>query len=254
MKLGQMVRPLLPELPDARIYIQDEPEWFQGADVRDDTALEASYHHDVETLPTLIRMVGGKEVARAEGFEHILVDTSGLVIGWPGRRLKQQKLDAVDPDLVLVLERGDECAPIVERFEGAARPRVVRLRAPGRLRSRSQTARRDHRARALDRYLREARLVSLAQSVVTLQLPRGLDRADCVGALCGLDDASGNTLALGTVQEVTEDTVRVLAPLPRAAVVARVRIGRERRDGTPLAPAPARRTSTPVGEGRGGAT
>lgn len=176
------------------------------------------------------------ERARVEGFEHVLVDTSGLVLGWPGRRLKQQKLDAVDPDLVLVLERGDECEPIVERFEGAARPRVVRLRAPGRLRSRSQAARRDHRAQALDRYLREARLVSLARSAVTLQLPRGLDWADCAGALCGLDDASGNTLALGVIQEVSSATVRVLAPDPSAAGVTRVRVGRERRDGTPLVP------------------
>lgn len=194
------------------------------------------------------------ERARREGFEHVLVDTSGLVIGWSGRSLKQQKLDAVDPDLVLVLGRGDECEPIVERFEGAARPRVVRLRAPGRLRSRSQAARRHHRAQALDGYLREARLVSLARSAITLHLPPGLDRAEWAGALCGLDDASGNTRALGIVHEIARDTVRVLAPLPRAAVVARVRIGRERRDGTPLGPAPVGRASTPVGEGRGGAT
>ena len=193
------------------------------------------------------------ERARAEGFERILIDTSGLVIGWPGRLLKQQKLDAVEPDLVLVLERDAECEPIVKRFEGATRPRVVRLRAPGRLRSRSQTARRYHRAQALDAYLRGARLLSLARSAITLQLPRGLDPADCANALCALDDVLGNTLVLGIIQDVTHTTVRVLAPLPRAATVASVRIGRERRDGTPLAPAPARRTSMPVGDERDGA-
>lgn len=194
------------------------------------------------------------ERARQEAFEHVLVDTSGLVLGWPGRLLKQQKLEAVDPDLVLVLERDEECVPILERFEGRARPRVLRLPARGRLRSRSPTARRHHRAGALDGYLRDARLVSLARSEITLELPRGLDPADCVNALCGVDEAQGNTLALGVVQDVTHDTVRVLAPLPRAAVVARVRIGRERSDGTPLAPAPARRTSTRVGDGRDGAS
>ena len=193
------------------------------------------------------------ERARAEGFERVLVDTSGLVTGWPGRLLKQQKIDAVDPDLLLVLERGDECAPIVERFAGLARPRVLRLPAGGRLRSRSQTARRHHRAQALDRYLRDARLVSLARSEITLELPRGLAPTDCVSALCGLDDGRGNTLALGVVQDVTHDAARVLAPLARAAVVARIRVGRERRDLTPLAPVPARRTSTSVGDGRGGA-
>src|SRR6266446_6148768 len=58
------------------------------------------------------------ERARAEHLERVLVDTSGLVLGWPGRELKVRKIEAVDPDLVLFLERGDECAPIVERFAG----------------------------------------------------------------------------------------------------------------------------------------
>jgi polynucleotide 5'-hydroxyl-kinase GRC3/NOL9 len=193
------------------------------------------------------------ERARAEGFDHILVDTSGLVTGWPGRLLKQQKLDAIDPDVVLVLEREDECAPIVTRFEGQLRPRVVRLPARGRVRSRSQTARRRHRAQALDGYLRDARTVSLARSGITLELPRGLDEADCVSALCGLDDARGQTLALGIVEDVASGTLRVLAPLPSVAAVARVRIGRERRDGTSLASAPSRRVSMPIGDGRGDA-
>src|SRR5690606_838396 len=64
----EMVRPLLAELPGVRLYVQDEPAWFQGDDVRDDTALEASWRHDVETVPTLIRMIDGKEAGRAEGW------------------------------------------------------------------------------------------------------------------------------------------------------------------------------------------
>jgi len=191
--------------------------------------------------------------ARAEGLEPILVDTSGLVTGWPGRLLKQRKIEAIDPDLLLVLEREDECAPIVERYEGLPRPHVLRLRARGRPRSRSQTARRRHRVLALDLYLRDARSLSLARSAIALELPPGLDPSGSVSALCGLDDAQGNTLALGIVEDVSSGTVRVLAPLPRAAVVASVRIGRERKDGTPLAPAPARRASTPGGDGRDGA-
>src|SRR5262245_19584408 len=87
--------------------------------------------------------------ARAEGFDHVLVDTSGLVSGWPGHLLKTRKIEAVDPDVVLVLERGDECAPIVASLAARARPRIVRLRARGRPGSRTPAARRGHRARAL---------------------------------------------------------------------------------------------------------
>lgn len=168
--------------------------------------------------------------ARAEPFERVLIDTSGLVLGWPGHRLKQQKIEAVDPDLLVVLERADECTPIVERYSGASRPRVLRLPAMGRAGSRSQIARREHRMRAFDAYLRDAAPVTIARSAV--ELPRGGQWTEVVGALCGLDDAGGNTIALGLVEEVSGDVVRVLAPRPRDARVTRVRIGRERKDGT----------------------
>jgi len=52
------------------VYSQDDPS-FPGtiAGVIDDTSLEASYRLDIETVPTLIRMSGGKEVARIVGWE-----------------------------------------------------------------------------------------------------------------------------------------------------------------------------------------
>ena len=189
--------------------------------------------------------------ARAERFERVLVDTSGLVLGWPGHRLKQEKIEALDSDLLLFLEREDECAPIAERYAGASRPRVLRLRAQGRPGSRSQIARRRHRMETIDAYLRNARSVNVARSAA--DLPRGLQWADVVGGLCGLDDADGNTIALGVVEEIAHDVVGVLVPLPQSPRVARVRVGRERPDGTLLAPAPARRASTPDGDGRDGA-
>ena len=189
--------------------------------------------------------------ARAERFEHVLVDTSGLVLGWPGHQLKREKIEAVDPDLLLFLERQDECAPIAERYAGASRPRVLRLPARGRPGSRSQIVRRQHRIEAFDAYLRDARSVDVARSAV--DLPRGLQWADVVGGLCALDDNEGDSIALGVVEEIARDVVRVLVPLPRSPRVGRVRVGRERLDGTPLAPAPARRGSTPAGDGRDGA-
>ena len=163
--------------------------------------------------------------ARTDGFERVLVDTSGLVAGWPGRLLKQRKVDAIDPDLLLVLEREDECEPVVRHYEGAQRPRVVRLAAGGRPRSRSQTIRRQHRAAALDRYLAGAGLVSLDLARLVVQTPPNVALPACVGALCGLDDGGGDTLALGVVEAVDGSIIRVRAPLPGAAVVTRLRIG-----------------------------
>jgi polynucleotide 5'-kinase involved in rRNA processing len=85
---------------------------------------------------------------------------------------------------------------------------------------------------ALEAYLRDARLVSFPAALV--ERPRRLATSDVVGALCGLDDAGGDTQALGVIADVTPDTVRVLAPMVDVLRIARVRVGRERRDGTPL--------------------
>ena len=175
--------------------------------------------------------------ARAEALGPILVDTSGLVLGWPGQRLKHQKITVLDPDVVLVLERDDECAPIVARWAGASRPRVLRLPARGRPGSRTQTARRRHRQQAFDAYFRHARVISLARSAITLATPPGVAAGQAVGAVCGLEDTDGNTLAMGIVEDVTPEVVRVRAPLQPGARATAVRIGRERTDGTTLAPA-----------------
>src|SRR5207253_6492911 len=68
----------------------------------------------------------GRLVRRAlsAGFERVLVDTGGLVEGPLGLALKRAKIRAVDPDLVLVLQRRDESEPIARALEsGGARPR-----------------------------------------------------------------------------------------------------------------------------------
>ena len=188
--------------------------------------------------------------ARADGFDRVLVDTSGLVAGWPGRLLKERKIAALDPDLVLLLQRGDECEALVARYASSSRPRVVRIAAAGRPRSRSQAVRRAHRMAAFDRYLHRAAVVPIALSGVAVRTPADVPLDACADALCGLDDARGDTLALGVVASVTSETLRVLTPLPRRTGVAGVRVGLERRDGTLVVPAPARSGSTRADDGR----
>ncbi len=51
------------------IYTQDDPSFPETVDgVIDDTSLEQSYRLDIETVPTLIRMKGGREVSRIVGW------------------------------------------------------------------------------------------------------------------------------------------------------------------------------------------
>ena len=52
------------------MYVQDDPEFFAAVDAHDDTDLSLSWHHDVETVPTLLRVVDGtSRTARSAGTE-----------------------------------------------------------------------------------------------------------------------------------------------------------------------------------------
>ena len=69
----QMVEPVLAALREAApltLYSQDDPTFPDGlGGARDDTALEQSWRFKIDTVPTLIRMEDGDEVARTEGWD-----------------------------------------------------------------------------------------------------------------------------------------------------------------------------------------
>ncbi len=68
-----MVAPLLAELVKSgtglTIYTQDDPSFPPGVDPIHDADLDVSWHHDIETVPTLMRVVDGAEVERTVGWD-----------------------------------------------------------------------------------------------------------------------------------------------------------------------------------------
>ena len=68
-----LVAPVLDELArhglELTVYSQDDPTFPEGsAKVIDDTSLEISWFHDIETVPTLITVSGGAEIERVVGW------------------------------------------------------------------------------------------------------------------------------------------------------------------------------------------
>jgi hypothetical protein len=51
------------------VYTQDNPSFPEGTDPVDDADLTVSWHHDIETVPTLIRVEDGEERERVVGWE-----------------------------------------------------------------------------------------------------------------------------------------------------------------------------------------
>ncbi|NNE96292.1 MAG: thioredoxin [Acidimicrobiales bacterium] len=70
----ELVVPVLLELltsdADLDVFVQDDPSFpdLGDSDPIDDTDLDFSFHHDIETVPTLIQFDAGTEVARTVGW------------------------------------------------------------------------------------------------------------------------------------------------------------------------------------------
>ncbi len=67
-----LIAPVLAELRQSgqplTIYTQDDASFPAGLSPIDDTELAVSWHHAIETVPTLLRVQGGAEVARTVGW------------------------------------------------------------------------------------------------------------------------------------------------------------------------------------------
>jgi len=82
----QLVVPVLTQLRAAglplTVYSQDDPAFPDGLPVVDDTGLDISAGLEIETVPTLLRVVGGQVVDRTEGWARdrweALTKTTGL--------------------------------------------------------------------------------------------------------------------------------------------------------------------------------
>lgn len=165
--------------------------------------------------------------ALADGFAHVIVDTGGLVEGVLGLALKRAKVRAVDPDLVLVVQRRDESEPLARALGGGERPTVVRVPASPAATRRTQTQRRLHRDSTLRDYLNGAASVDMALDRLQARGTRGAPTAIVEGLLVGVYGADDEALGIGRVRAVDRQGGRVVVDTPVApARIARMVLGR----------------------------
>ena len=156
--------------------------------------------------PWQVAEAAGRLAAKARPrFDRIIVDTSGFVAGGFAAAVKQRKIAAVDPDLVVLIQNGDESEHLVRGVGAAGRPHVLRVPAVRGGRPRSPDARKRHRATALARYFADARAVRFDALHVALRTVTGAPVALDVlaeGTLVALQDAKTSTLALGVIDTI----------------------------------------------------
>ena len=105
----RMVVPVLRQLAasaDLTVYTQDDAEFPGDPAAIHDADLAVSWHHDVETVPTVIKVEGGLEVGRTIGWSRdqweALTGVTALGEGLPVMRPGCGSM-SVDPDLVDML-------------------------------------------------------------------------------------------------------------------------------------------------------
>jgi polynucleotide 5'-hydroxyl-kinase GRC3/NOL9 len=175
-------------------------------------------------LPLVGALARLRERAHAEGAELVVVDTGGEVSGIRGQLVKYYKVDTLEPDLVVALQRGEELEPIVgvvERFFGVEvvrlgiHPAVVPTTVDERMARREESMR-----RYFDGPLQRFRV---RPTVFMPSLPPLFDLL-----LVGLSDGEGGFTGIGYLEPVSGNGgLRLISPVadpPKALRLGSVRL------------------------------
>ena len=180
-------------------------------------------------LPTVGSLSRLRDRSRQEGADLIVVDTSGIVGGIWGQLVKYYKVDMLEPDLVVGLQRGEELEPIlgvIQRFFGID---VVSLGVHPNVTPTSVEQRMEQRERMMARYF-EAPLqrFRVKPTVFMPTLPPMFDLAQLDRLLVGLSDGFGGFTGVGYLEHVPSDGgLRLISPVaepPKALRLGSVRL------------------------------
>ena len=158
-----------------------------------------------------------------------MVDTSGLVSGVYGQILKYHKIELLQPDVVIGLQRGEELDPVLGVVRRFFATDVVTLPVNPEVRATSVDARAERRERALRRYFSDplhrwrVKPTVFMPSLPTLFEPHQLDRL-----LVGTSDGAGIHTGMGYLEHSAEEGVlRLISPVaeaPKALKLGSVRL------------------------------
>lgn len=175
-----------------------------------------------------------KLVARAkrEGARLVIVDTTSLVSGIYGQSLKFFKMDLIQPDIVIALERGGELEPVIgiaERFTGAE---VLALGVSANAVPRSVEERISFREEQFAAYFSNGPARWRVKPTVFMPtLPPDFDLALLDDLVVGMEDGRGSCPGIGVLEyDEGEDILRMVSPVSQG--VKGLRLGSVRIDTT----------------------
>ena len=177
-------------------------------------------------------VVGAKLICGAarSSARFVIVDTTGLVTGSLGCTLKWRKIDAIQPDVVVAIQRGDELEPILERYNHASCPRIFRMKTPADVRRKTSDQRTAYREQLFGRYFENSRIVQLPEETGAVRCTDEVypyDLEDLSNRVVSLRDGARRDMALGILLEpdLGDEALLVRTPLQNVEAVRTVMVG-----------------------------
>ncbi|MFP3870400.1 MAG: Clp1/GlmU family protein [Syntrophobacteria bacterium] len=167
-------------------------------------------------------VVGAKLITQRalSACKKVVVDTTGFIAGVSGTVLKQAKIDLLEPDIILALERSDELGHIVEAFSYQKAPSVYRVSVPLRVEPKGYTERNQHRLKRFRSYFNGAKTLDVSFKAVSIRStgePVNAGTDDVTERIVSFRDDRNRDLALGLVEGVDsmEEKVLIRSPLKK---------------------------------------
>ena len=211
----------------------------QAADLDGDSFDALAFVGAISPRQHFLPLVTGtaKLVMRAieMGAKLIVVDTSGLIDGVAGQKLKLTKAELCRPHHVVSLHRGGELDPINGVLERFLSLDVISLDVDPEIGIRSVDERAAYREQRLGAFLGhgEGHQVfrwRVKPTVFMPSLPPIYELEELDGLLVGVDNGEGDCLGLG-ILEYREDTLRLLTPVSEGVRALRLGSVRVTQDG-----------------------
>lgn len=135
---------------------------YEGEDpaVQEQPLVESQFVGSLNPVGFLVPiLIGARRLldrAWKRGAEVVVIDTHSLVRGAAAHELKQRKLDLLQPQHVLAVQKSAELEPILAPYRFSQCPLIHRLEAPTAVKPKSVEARRAAREERFRRYFAEA--------------------------------------------------------------------------------------------------
>jgi polynucleotide 5'-hydroxyl-kinase GRC3/NOL9 len=197
---------------------KEDALWFIGS-----TSPEGHLLQIVAAVASVFR------IAKASGADFVVVDSSGLVSGVHGQVLKYHKVEMLQPDLVVGLQRGEELLPLLGVIQRFFATEVVPLGVHPGVVPTTVEQRAENREHAMAAYFSgELHRFRVKPTVFMPALPPLFDLVQLDHLLVGLSDGAGGYLGLGYLEHVPEEgLLRLISPVaagPKALRLGSVRL------------------------------